>query len=186
MAFWQDGKSLEPKRSYRFQLSVTGEAGKIESFLIEKVTKPGFSIGESEVKYMNHSFFYPGRVTWDVISFTVVDCLSPSSANGTEAVMKMLEKSGYSMPEAAPGGLRTISKKLSQEALGRIQIHQYDSQGTMPKETWVLNNAWIQSAKFGELSYESEDMQKVEITVRYDNAFVKIAGQANLPTNAKG
>ena len=82
--------------------------------------------------------------------------------------------------------MTTVSKASSQKALGIVKIHQYRADGNLgPQETWVLNNAWIKSATFGELSYDSEDMQKVDISLRYDNAFVKIAG-TSYPSNGKG
>jgi len=181
MAFWQDTE-LEPKRSYRFTLSVTGKTGNIKEFLVEKVSKPGFSINESEVKYLNHTFFYPGRVTWSDVAFTVTDCLRPADANATAIIMEMLEEAGYNMPEGGEAGLRTLSKAGSLAALGVVKIHQYLAEGGAPQETWVLNNAWIKEAKFGELDYGSDDMQKVDITLKYDNAYVQIRGKGNLPS----
>jgi len=183
MAFWQS-QDLEPKRSYRFTLSVSGEFGKIEEFLIEKVNKPSFSISESEVKYLNHTFYYPGRVTWNDISFTIIDVLRPASANGSVALMQMLELSGYRIPEGGAAGLQTLSKAESGRALGQIKIHQYLGEGGAPAETWVLNNSWVKDVKFGDLDYGSEDMQKVDVTIKYDNAFIKVDG-ANFPTNAR-
>lgn len=183
MAFWQD-TNLEPKRSYRFTLSVAGGEGTLREFLIEQVTKPSFSITESEVKYLNHTFYYPGRLSWNDISFTVIDCLTPVDANATATLVEMLEASGYNIPEGGPAGLGTISKKRSLSALGQIKIHQYNSEGSPPAETWVLNNAWIKDVQFGELSYDSDDMQKVQVTLRYDNAYVTIPGRGNLPTGA--
>tara|TARA_R110000851_G_scaffold30443_3_gene83011 strand:+ start:298 stop:861 length:564 start_codon:yes stop_codon:yes gene_type:complete len=186
MAFWQEN-NLQPKRSYRFTLSVKGETTGISEFLVEKVSKPSFSVGESEVKYLNHTFWYPGRVTWNDINFTIIDCLVPADANGTAEVMRMLEKSGYNIPER--GDLKTVSKASSLAALGQIKIHQYSSEGGAPMETWVLNNAWIKDVKFGDLDYGSEDMQKIDITLKYDNAYIQVLDKTgtkvNLPTGAK-
>ena len=186
MAFWQSS-DLEPKRSYRFQLSVAGADNKLEEFLIEKVNKPSFTISESEVKYLNHTFYYPGRVTWNEISFTIIDVLG--QANATARIMLMLEGAGYDIPTAADTS--TISKRNSQEALGEVMIHQFRSSGGRPIETWVLNNAWIQEVKFGDLDYGSEDMQKVDVTLKYDNAYIKLAaseggGGGNFPTGQSG
>ena len=133
---------------------------------------------------MNHTFFYPGRVSWNDISFTVIDCLSPSDANATATLMEMLQQSGYNIPEGGSAGLGTISKKRSLSALGLVKIHQYNSEGAPPAETWVLNNAWIKEVAFGELAYDSDDMQKVDVTLKYDNAYVTIPGRGNLPTGA--
>ena len=184
MTFWQDVR-LEPKRSYRFRLSIAGEKDNIKEFLVEKVGKPGFSINESEVKYLNHTFYYPGRVTWGDVKFTITDCLRPVEANATAIVMKMLEESGYNMPEGGDGGLRTLSKAASKSALGQVKIHQYLAEGGEPMETWVLNNAWIKDVQFGELDYGSDDMQKVDVTLKYDNAYIERPGQQNLPSGFK-
>ena len=183
MAFWQSVK-LEPKRSFRFTLSVAGTNDEgLQEFLIEKVNKPGFSVSESEVKYLNHTFYYPGRVTWNDISFTIIDCLDPPVANATVQVMKMLQASGYSIPQgpAVAGALETLSKSSSLAALGMVKIHQYSAAGGAPQETWILNNAWIKDVKFGDLDYGSEDMQKVEVTLKYDNAYVQTRGQGKFP-----
>ena len=191
MAFWTNTEGLEPKRSYRFTLSIPGSGNDvagtpnagIKEFLIEKVKKPGFAVGESEVKYLNHSFFYPGKVTWDEVTFDIIDVLEPQDANGTIQIMKMLQEAGYEMPEA--GSLKTISKAASVKALGRVQIHQYPASGVKPSETWVLNGAWIKQATFGDLDYGAEDMQKVSITLKYDNAYLDVPGDSNYPSNAK-
>ena len=37
-------------------------------------------------------------------------------------------------------------------------------------EQWELKNAWVKSVKYGELSYESDDMVNIDMTLRYDFA----------------
>jgi len=183
MTFWQD-PGLEPKRSFRFTMSVAGLEDVIPSFLITKVNKPSFTISESEHKYLNHTFWYPGRVTWNDVSFTIVDVID-SVSNGTQAVMKMLETAGYQLP-VDDGVKGSVSKARSVSALGTITIHQIDADGNKV-EDWVLKNAWINDAKFGDLDYGSEDMQNVEISLKYDNAYVNIyQGVGKLPSNAPG
>jgi len=181
MAFWQEAK-LEPKRAFRFELSVAGLDTTIPKFLISKVNKPSFSISESEHKYLNHTFYYPGRMSWNDISFTIVDVISHTS-DGTQAVMKMLEKAGYKIP-TNEGETSTLSKARSVGALGKVIIRQIDSDGGKVEE-WVLNNAWIKEAKFGDLDYGSEDMMNIEISLKYDNAYVN-AYSKKLPSNAGG
>jgi len=183
MTFWQD-PGLEPKRSYRFTMSVAGLEDVIPAFLITKVSKPGFDISESEHKYLNHTFYYPGRVTWTDVSFTIVDVID-SVSNGSQAVMKMLETAGYKIP-VDDGVTQSMSKANSVSALGTVTIHQIDADGTIV-EDWVLKNAWIRSAKFGELDYGSEDMQNVEVTLKYDNAYINVyQGVGKVPSNAAG
>jgi hypothetical protein len=173
--FWQNPE-LEPKRAYRFVLRVAGTTSfGIQQFLISKVSKPSFSISESEHKYLNHSFYYPGKLTWNDVSFTIVDVLG--GADGTNAVVNLLKKSGYSLPGNASdtANLATISKEKSTDALGQVQIVQLDADGE-EREIWILNNAWIKDAKFGDLDYGAEDMLNVEVTLKYDNASLRSSG----------
>ncbi len=105
--------------------------------------------------------------------------------NGSGAVMKLLEQSGYRTPISA-NVKQTISKKKATEAFGQIYIKQIDSEG-VEQERWTLNNAWIKSANFGQLSYDTDEMLNVEVTLSYDNAFLTVKrGQysGNTPSQA--
>jgi len=189
--FWQN-PSLEPKRAFKFVLSIAGGASgaKIPQFLIKKVSKPSFTVSESEHKFLNHSFWFPGKVTWGEVSFTIVDVLGEE--DGAAHLMNMLQQAGYSHPGTINADdtntLRTMSKAKSVGALGQVMIRQIDSGGLKdgkeepPKvrETWVLTNAWIKDVKFGDLDYDSEDMLNVEVALKYDNAVLQADGVAVL------
>jgi hypothetical protein len=193
MSFWQDGKNLKPKRAYRFIMSVNGQgtdangqqiATSIPEFLVSKVGKPNFKVTSKEHNFLNHSFHYPGKLTWEPIKLTIVDVIGEQ--DGTKAVMEMLEAAGYRVPSNQ--GLNkydTISKSKSIEALGRIQIRQIDENGDTV-ETWILNNSWIEDATFGDLDYSSEEFLNVEITIRYDNAIFESRDGIQRPSNGPG
>ncbi len=174
--FWQN-PALEPKRAYRFVLRVPGtDSFGVKQFLVTKVTKPAFSISESEHKYLNHSFYYPGKLTWNDVSFTIVDTLGP--ADGTYAMTELLKRMGYTLPQNPDAGgtsLQTISKATSTAAMGTIEIIQIDAEGN-EREIWTLNNAWIKDVKFGDLDYGGEDMLNVDVTLKYDNASLRSSG----------
>jgi|TARA_Y100000310_G_C20594698_1_gene769881 hypothetical protein len=182
--FWTDVE-LEPKRAYKFTLTVAGGEIALPQFLIKKVSKPSFTISESEHKYLNHSFWYPGKVTWNTVAFTIADVIGES--DGTMALMKMFQAAGYQYPTNPAEGkkaLETISKKKAKEALGTVTIRQIDSEGN-PVETWRLNNAWFQDVKFGDLDYDGEDLLNVEVTLRYDSAYIEtLKSGGPIPENA--
>ena len=180
--FWQN-PALEPKRGFKFVLRVAGtKTFGIKQFLVKKVTKPAFTVTESEHKYLNHSFYFPGKVQWNEVAFTIVDTLG--MADGTVAMVELFKQMGYTLP-ANPDGpgpnLGTISKKSATAAMGQVEIVQLDSDGD-EREVWTLNNAWFKDVKFGELDYDSEDMLNVEVSLRYDNASLRSSGG----TNSKG
>jgi len=174
MAFWQE-TDIEPKRSYRFILSIPG----FQPYIIKSVKKPSFSIGETEHQYLNHTFYYPGRVSWETVEFVIVDTVGDSD-NGTARLMGLLDACGYSLP--AKNSYKTISKKSAVSALSTVQIQTINGEGDVV-ESWWLKNAWVQAATFGDLSYEDEGMLDVTVTLRYDNAGLNTKTPArNYPT----
>jgi hypothetical protein len=187
MTFWQDS-SLEPKRTYKFILSIGGgrQTDGLKEFLVKKVKKPEWEIGSIEHKFLNHSFWYPGKTKWTAIDVTVVDTIDPN-ANATQEIMRMLEASGYRLPEnpTTPAGWGTVSKnKAVKDALGTVRIKTIDSDGQVV-ETWTLKNAWIQKVALGELTYDDEALVETTMTIQYDNAYVDIhGGRGKIPSNA--
>jgi len=187
MTFWQDS-SLEPKRTYKFILSIPGTSAgtKISRFLVKKVAKPSWETTSVEHKFLNHTFYYPGKTTWQPIEVTVVDTIDPT-ANATQQIMKVLEASGYELPQVPKvvAGWGTVSKaKAVDDGLGSVTIDTIDAGGAIV-ETWVLNNAWIQKASFGDLSYEDEALLDVTFTIQYDNAYVNVkTGDGKIPTTS--
>ena len=169
MAFWQQN-NLEPKRAYRFILSIPGKNFNIPSFLIKSVSKPGFDISESKHEYLNHTFKYPGKLNWTDVSFKIVDVIGEDDGSG--ALMSLLEEAGYALP-TSENVKQTISKSRATAAFGEIYIKQIDSEGR-EQEKWTLKNAWVKDVKFGELDYASEEMMNVDVTLTYDNAVLSI------------
>jgi hypothetical protein len=171
MGFWTDvtKTTQDPKRAYRFVLT----SGHIDQWIVTKVTKPNFEVSDTEHKYLNYVFHFPGRVTWNKISLTLVDPLNPDAA---ATMMAILEEGGYK-PPTSPNDLATVSKGKSVAALGSIDIKQIDAEGKAV-ETWHLVNAWVSSAKFGELAYDSEEMTNIELEITYDFAYMITAGKS--------
>ena len=103
--FWSDSR-IEPKRKFRWLLSFRG----VPQWIMKKVGKPNFSLGEAEHSFLNYKFYYPGRVEWSEISMTLVDPVSPDAS---KTMMALLKQSGYvpphnflnanTIPEEAPG-----------------------------------------------------------------------------------
>lgn len=185
--FWQNA-SLEPKRAFKFILSIPGVSGNtrgVPEFLVKKVKKPEWEITSTEHNFLNHTFYYPGRTKWAPIDVTIVDTVSPDS-NGTRQVMDILEQSGYDIPTNPnqTQGWGTVSKnKAVNDAMGQIAIITIDSEGN-EVEKWLLNNAWISKVSFGELSYDSEDILDITLSIAYDNAYVESQSFGTIPSTS--
>jgi len=162
MAFWSD-RTTEPKRAYRWVLYMGG----IPQWICKKVSKPSFTISETEHTYLNHKFWYPGRVEWNTVSVTLADPVSPDAA---ETMMAVIDASGYKLP-SDPNQIQSMSKKKAIDALGRVAIQQIGPEGKEIEE-WVLVNPWVKDVKFGELDYTSDDMVDIELEIRYDYAIL--------------
>lgn len=192
MSFWSnyaidnDGKGFEPKRKFTFLLSIVGKKNKLENYLIKKVKKPSFEISNSEHKFLNHTFNYPGKMKWDDVSFTIVDVIAP---NTSQSFLELLEQCGYRIPEGPvePGSknAQTVSKLRSVEALGVPIIRQIDHDGRVVDE-WRLKGAWIQKVENGELDYDAEELMAIDVTIKYDYAYqtFKQPEEKTLPSNA--
>ena len=165
--FWADAFS-EPKRQYRYVLS---NMRGIPQWIIKTVKKPSLQISETQHQFINYTFYYPGRVEWQPIDITLVDPVDPDA---TATLMEIVRDMGYVYPsdiDTTGGGVITISKKKSIEALGReIYIDQIDPDGGGKIETWVLKNPFITNLDFGELSYESDELVNINMTLRHDYA----------------
>ena len=189
MSFWtsnysgDDGTINNPKRNFRFTVqfanmdALTGYAGSI-LFYAKTADKPSFTLGEASHNFLNHTFKFPGRVTWNDITIAMVD---PGPEGDTAesgvgaALTKLLSASGYGIPESANDAYTTISKTKAVSGLGAVIVTQIDHNG-QALEAWTLHNAFVSDVKYGTLDYSSDDLTEYSITLRYDWAVMTVSG----------
>ena len=116
MAFWTSvgGNTKDPKRGFRFKVEFNGynADGSGVLWFAKKVTKPNFSVTESSHSFLNHNYYYPGRVEWQEISLTLVDPVSPGAVAQTNAI---IQASGYKIPADAPEGFASEWREYRQK-----------------------------------------------------------------------
>jgi len=164
MAFWtaQTGEMRDPKRQYRFKIEIGGFVEPILWFA-KKCGKPSFEVSNTEHKYLNHTFNFPGKTKWNPIEATLVDALDPDVAATLSAIVT---NAGYH-PPANKNDLTSMSKALSVSSLGNVVIAQVDFMG-QELEKWTLHNAWINKVTYGDLDYGGEDMTEINVGFTYD------------------
>ena len=165
MAFWTDGLAPEPKRQFRFRVIVSSlpNGG---TWYARSATKPTFSVTQSQHKFLNHTFYYPGKVEWNTVSISFAD---PTNPDATGAILQALQKSGYNVPANVnePDALSTLGKSNSVGALGKIVVEALNEAGKAV-EQWTLNNAFIVGVSFNDYSYDGEDIATIDMELRYD------------------
>jgi len=178
MAFWNQA-ALEPKRQYKFLLSFPSSANRIESYLVKRVDKPKFTVNAVQHDFLNHRFFYPGKLVWDPITITVVDIAQQNSAgNMSLRIMDAIKATGYEKPDSPsnPKGRQTLSKRNSVNlGLGQAKIQTLNADGDTV-DNWVLHNAFITSLEFGSLDYTVEELVEITMTFQYDYAVLSAGG----------
>ena len=179
MPFWstnfgENTALKDPKRNFRFIVEFGGinaTPGGAVAWYAKTAGKPSFTIASSEHKYLNHTFYYPGSVTWNSITITMVDPVDPDM---TATFSDIIVNSGYSPPTDTTS-LGTMSKAKAAGALGAVTVTQIDSNGD-PLETWTLWNSYIEDIKFGDsLAYGNDDLTEVSVTLKYDWARIETA-----------
>jgi len=182
MAFWAenfaertDTPLRDPKRQFRFIVEFTGIAaaeGGSALWYASSVSKPSFQINAAEHKYLNHTFYYPGSVSWQDVSLTLVDPVSPDM---TATFADLVQVGGYS-PPTTPFATRTMSKASAARALGTVYIIQFDAEGN-ELEKWTLWNSFITDLKFGDtLKYGEDNLVEMQVTLKYDWARLETDG----------
>ena len=187
--FWSSNYSeaesgiKDPKRKFRFKVEIAGLADATSTSTVwyaKTATKPSFQIAAAEHKYLNHTFYYPGTVTWQDVTMTLVDPTSPDVADAFGAIMAA---AGYGIPDD-DSTFTTMTKASVASALGVVAITQLDGDGESI-ETWTLHNAFVTEFKFGDLEYGGDDLTELSMTLKYDWATmvgVDSAGETRFDT----
>lgn len=176
MPFWstnfgnQDEILKDPKRNFRFFITITGidtANGGAMVWYAKSVNKPTFTLAEATHEYLNHTYYYPGKVTWNPIEMTMVDPGGDPEVSATLA--GILTGAGYKQPVTPDSNnLNSMSKQKAAGAVGTVKITQVDSEGKILEE-WTLWNAFATEVDFGgTLAYGNDELTEVKLKLRYD------------------
>lgn len=172
MSFWSN-RTSEPRRNFKFLLTI----GDIPTWTIKSVNLPKISVGESEHKFLNHTFYFPGTTSYNTVSFTTVDVIDELI---TEKILASFANTGYNTPADQTRATEAlITKNDAVRSLGRVRIDHLgsDEDGQNGKISFALNNAWVKDIEFASLDYGSEDLSEIKMELRYDFfTFVKQDG----------
>tara|TARA_R110000824_G_scaffold161238_3_gene336492 strand:+ start:476 stop:1120 length:645 start_codon:yes stop_codon:yes gene_type:complete len=210
MAFWSS-PNINPKLKSRFVVVIAGviidsvKSVSKPSFTVE--TK-SYTLINHKFKYPGIPNWDPVTITFvDNDYFTGFNSLSPSGLLSTEQILnKMISNTGYltpdkqthklgveekerriSTPSKASNATNSFFAALTETSPGTrggtVQIKQLDPEGK-PRDTWTLHGPIIKSVKFGDLTYDSDDLVEYTLEIEYDYATYTLGDAPIIPEDA--
>ena len=144
--------AFEPKQANRFIMYIDG----IPAYLVKEVGAVTLSQGTVELNHINVSRYVKGKSTWDPISLTLFDPITPSGAQATMEWVRLHHESvtgrdGYS---------DFYKKDVTINVLGPV--------GDVVSE-WILKGSYIKDATFDGYDWSDEGTaQSISLTLAMD------------------
>ncbi len=144
--------AFEPKQANRFIMYMDG----FPSYIVKGMGAVSLTQGTVALNHINVQRYVKGKTTWNTISFTLFDPITPS---GAQAVMEWVRLHHESVT-GRDGYSDFYKKDLTFNVLGPV--------GDIVSE-WVIKGALITEASFGEYGWDTENSaQELTMTVQPD------------------
>ena len=132
----------------------------IQSYLIKTASRPSIQFESVKLDHINTYRKIQGKGEWQDIEITLYDPIVPS---GAQQVMEWVRLSHESIT-GRRGYADFYKKDISFYLLGPVgdKIEQ-----------WTLKGAFIKSANFGGLDFESNDVADITLSLGFDYAILE-------------
>jgi hypothetical protein len=113
---------------------------------------------------LNETIYFPSKPEWKPIPLSLYDIKK------TENPVINWLKNIYD----AKAGTWSPSLNSVEELKGKKKctLQMYDGCGEVI-ESWIFENAWPQNIEFGELDMSASDVMTIDLTLRYDRAYIE-------------
>jgi hypothetical protein len=146
--------AFEPKQANRFIMYIDG----IPSYTVKGMSAITLTQGTVALNHINVQRFVKGKSTWNPITFTLFDPITPS---GAQAVMEWVRLHHESVT-GRDGYSDFYKKDLTFNVIGPV--------GDVVSE-WIIKGALITEANFGEYGWDTENTAvNITMTVQPDYA----------------
>jgi hypothetical protein len=148
--------NFEPKMKNRYVMEIEN----IPSYLVKAANRPSIQFEPIVLDHINVKRKLKGKGDWQDVTITLYDPIVPSAA---QAVMDWV-RLGHESITGRDGYADFYKKDITFYMLGPVgdKIEQ-----------WTLKGAFIQSANFGDLSFDSNEVATIELTLTYDYAILE-------------
>ena len=148
----------EPLRKNRWLLRFPDDLG-IQEWWCASASRPQIRQEETEIPFLHTSTYVVGRYTFETMQVTLRDPIGPSASQAVAEWVRLHSEVVTGRQGYAAGYKRDVELEL------------LDPTGVCVQK-WVLKNCMITSVNGGELSYDSNDLATIELTLRFDYAFL--------------
>lgn len=146
--------NFEPLRKNRWLLRFPADLG-IQEWWCVSAKRPSIKQEGKEISFLNTSTYVVGRYTWDEIQVSLRDPIGPSASQAIMEWVRLHSESVTGRQGYAAGYKRDV------------ELEMLDPTGVVVSK-WILKNAFITSADFGDLDYSQDDLAAINITLRMD------------------
>lgn len=148
--------NFEPKMKNRYVMEIDG----IPSYMVKAAARPSIQFEKVTLDHINIKRQLQGKGEWQDITITLYDPIVPS---GAQAVMEWV-RLGHESITGRRGYADFYKKDLDFYMLGPVgdKIEQ-----------WKIKGAFITSANFGDVAFDSNEPATIELTLTYDYAILE-------------
>ena len=150
--------NFEPKMKNRYIMEFTDVA--IPSFVVSAANRPNIQFETVKLDHINVYRKLKGKGEWQDLEITLYDPIVPS---GAQAVMEWV-RLGHESITGRRGYADFYKKDIDFYMLGPVgdKIEQ-----------WKLKGAFIVSANFGDVAFDSNEPATIELSLAYDYAILE-------------
>jgi len=145
--------TFEPQRVYNFSLAINGLQETIMA--LESMSLPTKMVSEIELNFVNERRYVAGRASYESIPVIVKDAVD-------QRVAREINDWHESVYDPANGTIGYASR-YKRDA----QIIMFGPDGSA-KRTWNLMGCFPTAVNFGNLDYNSDDVVRIDMQLRYD------------------
>lgn len=150
--------NYEPLRKNRWLLRFPADLG-VQEWWCKSAKRPQITQEAKEIQFLNTETYVVGRYKWEPITVSLRDPIGPSASQAIMEWVRLHSESVTGRQGYAAGYKRDV------------ELEMLDPTGVVVSK-WILKNAFITKADFGDLDYSQDDLAEISIDLRYDYAIL--------------
>ena len=156
----------------QFDNSLGNKDGEALTIACKSCDVPKLTTSENEIDRLNDKIYTPGKSTYDSISLSFYEYIQDATnATGNQnksagAILYAWQQQVQNVKSGVQGAKKNIAKNMA--------IVQIDGNGNAVR-VWNVYKAWPTTVEFANLDSTSDEIQEVNVTLRFDWAEQKDA-----------